>query len=152
MNTTEAEESLSHYEKVGNRFPGNDIIQFHVGKGVAPDSIYDDAYFAQKYAERDEDFGTHTRDEPMGWLLRSLVLRLLWLWSLLLALPHVGLAQSLAIRLLYRLVRPMVRPLVRSMVLWLIAGWYGGWYDPWYYGWGGWLWPLVLGRSDDSGM
>lgn len=27
-----------------------------MGKGVAPDSIYDDAYFAQKYADRDEDF------------------------------------------------------------------------------------------------
>ena len=42
---------FSHYENVGKDSLGNDIIQFHVGKGVAPDSIYDDAYFAQKYAE-----------------------------------------------------------------------------------------------------
>ena len=47
---------FSHYENVGKDSLGNDIIQFHVGKGVAPDSIYDDAYFAQKYADRDEDF------------------------------------------------------------------------------------------------
>ena len=47
---------FSHYENVGKDSLGNDIIQFHVGKGVAPDSIYDDAYFAQKYVDRDEDF------------------------------------------------------------------------------------------------
>ncbi len=99
---------LSHYEKVGTDSLGNDIIQFHVGKGVAPDSIYDDAYFAQKYINEEEDFGNTRRYESLGWLLRSLVLWLLWLWSILLALPHVGLAQSLAIRLLYGLVRPMV--------------------------------------------
>ena len=38
---------FSHYENVGKDSLGNDIIMFHVGKGVAPDSIYDDAYFAQ---------------------------------------------------------------------------------------------------------
>ena len=47
---------FSHYEHVGTDSLGNDIIQFHVGKGVRPDSIYDDAYFAQKYADQDEDF------------------------------------------------------------------------------------------------
>ena len=47
---------FSHYEHVGTDSLGNDIIQFHVGKGVRPDSIYDDAYFAQKYASQDEDF------------------------------------------------------------------------------------------------
>ena len=53
---------FSHYENVGKDSLGNDIIQFHVGKGVAPDSIYDDAYFAQKYADRDEDFDLTLRD------------------------------------------------------------------------------------------
>ena len=52
---------LSHYENVGKDSLGNDIIQFHVGKGVAPDSIYDDAYFAQKYADPEEDF-SRTRE------------------------------------------------------------------------------------------
>ena len=52
---------LSHYEKVGTDSLGNDIIQFHVGKGVAPDSIYDDAYFAQKYINEEEDFGNTRR-------------------------------------------------------------------------------------------
>lgn len=47
---------FSHFEHVGTDSLGNDIIQFHVGKGVAPDSIYDDAYFAQKYINQDEDF------------------------------------------------------------------------------------------------
>ena len=56
-------------------------------------------------------------DEPMGRILWSRVLRLLWLWSLLLAQPHVGLAQSLALRLLCRLVWSLVRPLVRSMAV-----------------------------------
>ena len=52
---------MSHYENVGKDSLGNDIIQFHVGKGVAPDSIYDDAYFAQKYADPEEDF-SRTRE------------------------------------------------------------------------------------------
>lgn len=40
---------LSHYQNIGADSLGNDIISFRVGKGVAPDSIYDDEAFAEKY-------------------------------------------------------------------------------------------------------
>ena len=136
---------LSHYEKVGTDSLGNDIIQFHVGKGVAPDSIYDDAYFAQKYANQDEDFA-RTRDMsrwdgyydpwfydyygygPYYWRSR------MWGW-------HNPWRYGYYAGWYDPWFDPWYDPWYYGY-----AGWYGGWYDPWYYGWGGpWYWggPMI---------
>lgn len=116
---------LSHYEKLSTDSLGNDIIQFRVGKGVGPDSIYDDAYFAQKYADQEEDF-SRTRElcrwdgyydpwfydyygyGPYYWRSR------MWGWH-------------------------------NPWRYGYYAGWYDPWYDPWYYGWGGWYDPWYYG-------
>ena len=53
---------LSHYQNIGADSLGNDIISFRVGKGVAPDSIYDDEAFAEKYMRGMGDDFDCTRD------------------------------------------------------------------------------------------
>lgn len=133
---------FSHYEKVGTDSLGNDIIQFHVGKGVAPDSIYDDAYFAQKYADQDEDFA-RTRDMsrwdgyydpwfydyygygPYYWRSR------MWGW-------HNPWRYGYYAGWYDPWFDPWYDPWYYGY-----AGWYGGWYDPWY--WGGYYNPWYWG-------
>ena len=133
---------FSHYEKVGTDSLGNDIIQFHVGKGLAPDSIYDDAYFAQKYADQDEDFA-RTRDMsrwdgyydpwfydyygygPYYWRSRMWCWRNPWRYGY-----YAGWYDPWF--------DPWYDPWYYGY-----AGWYGGWYDPWY--WGGYYNPWYWG-------
>ena len=135
---------FSHYENVGKDSLGNDIIQFHVGKGVAPDSIYDDAYFAQKYADRDEDF-VRTREMsrwdgfydpwfydyygygPYYWRSR------MWGW-------HNPWRYGYYAGWYDPWFDPWYDPWYYGY-----CGWYGGWYDPWYYGWGGYYNPWYWG-------
>lgn len=135
---------LSHYEKVGTDSLGNDIIQFHVGKGVAPDSIYDDAYFAQKYINEEEDFGNTRRMSrwdgyydpwfygyygygPYYWRSR------MWGW-------HNPWRYGYYTGWYDPWFDPWYDPWYYGY-----AGWYGGWYAPWYYGWGGWYGPWYWG-------
>ena len=135
---------FSHYENVGKDSLGNDIIQFHVGKGVAPDSIYDDAYFAQKYADRDEDF-VCTREMsrwdgfydpwfydyygygPYYWRSR------VWGW-------HNPWRYGYYAGWYDPWFDPWYDPWYYGY-----CGWYGGWYAPWYYGWGGYYNPWYWG-------
>lgn len=135
---------FSHYENVGKDSLGNDIIQFHVSKGVAPDSIYDDAYFAQKYADRDEDF-VRTREMsrwdgfydpwfydyygygPYYWRSR------MWGW-------HNPWRYGYYAGWYDPWFDPWYDPWYYGY-----CGWYGGWYDPWYYGWGGYYNPWYWG-------
>ena len=135
---------LSHYENVGKDSLGNDIIQFHVGKGVAPDSIYDDAYFAQKYADPEEDF-SRTREMsrwdgyydpwfydyygygPYYWRSRMWGWRNPWRYGY-----YAGWYDPWF--------DPWYDPWYYGY-----AGWYGGWYSPWYYGWGGYYNPWYWG-------
>ena len=135
---------FSHYENVGKDSLGNDIIQFHVGKGVAPDSIYDDAYFAQKYADRDEDF-VRTREMsrwdgfydpwfydyygygPYYWRSR------MWGW-------HNPWRYGYYAGWYDPWFDPWYDPWYYGY-----CGWYGGWYAPWYYGWGGYYNPWYWG-------
>ena len=135
---------LSHYENVGKDSLGNDIIQFHVGKGVAPDSIYDDAYFAQKYADPEEDF-SRTREMsrwdgyynpwfydyygygPYYWRSR------MWGW-------HNPWRYGYYAGWYDPWFDPWYDPWYYGY-----AGWYGGWYSPWYYGWGGYYNPWYWG-------
>ncbi len=135
---------FSHYEKVGTDSLGNDIIQFHVGKGLAPDSIYDDSYFAQKYADQDEDFA-RTRQMsrwdgyydpwfydyygygPYYWRSR------MWGW-------HNPWRYGYYAGWYDPWFDPWYDPWYYGY-----AGWYGGWYDPWYYGWGGYYSPWYWG-------
>ncbi len=135
---------LSHYEKLSTDSLGNDIIQFHVGKGVGPDSIYDDAYFAQKYADQEEDF-LRTRDlcrwdgyydpwfydyygyGPYYWRSR------MWGW-------HNPWRYGYYAGWYDPWFDPWYDPWYYGY-----AGWYGGWYDPWYYGWGGYYRPMYWG-------
>ena len=112
---------LSHYENVGKDSLGNDIIQFHVGKGVAPDSIYDDAYFAQKYADPEEDF-SRTREMSRwdGYYDP-------WFYDYYGYGPYYWRSRMWGWRNPWR------------------YGYYAGWYDPWYYGWGRPYWgPTVV--------
>ena len=124
---------FSHYEHVGTDSLGNDIIQFHVGKGVRPDSIYDDAYFAQKYADQDEDFDYTRRMSrwdgyydpwfygyygygPYYWRSR------MWGWH-----------------------NPWRYGYYAGWYDPWFDPWFDPWYDPWYYGWGGWYGPWYWG-------
>lgn len=135
---------FSHFEHVGTDSLGNDIIQFHVGKGVAPDSIYDDAYFAQKYINQDEDFDCTRRMSrwdgyydpwfygyygygPYYWRSR------MWGW-------HNPWRYGYYAGWYDPWFDPWYDPWYYGY-----AGWYGGWYDPWYYGWGGWYGPWYWG-------
>ena len=113
---------LSHYENVGTDSLGNDIIQFHVGKGVAPDSIYDDAYFAQKYADPEEDF-SRTREMSRwdGYYDP-------WFYDYYGYGPYYWRSRMWGWRNPWR--------------YGYYAGWYDPWFDPWYDPW--WLvWWLV---------
>ncbi len=136
---------FSHYENVGTDSLGNDIIQFRVGKGVAPDSIYDDSYFAQKYADQEEDF-CRTRDisrwdgyyDPWFydyygyglyyWRSRMWGWRNPWRYGY-----YAGWYDPWF--------DPWYDPWYYGY-----AGWYSGWYDPWY-GWGGYYCPWYWGGS-----
>lgn len=146
---------LSHCEKLGTDSLGNDIIQFQVGKGVGPDSIYDDAYFAQKYADQDEDFA-RTRQlsrwdgyydpwfydyygyGPYYWRTR------MWGW-------HNPWRYGYYAGWYDPWFDPWYDPWYYGW-----GGWFAGWYDPWYYGWGGYYRPWhwggpAIGRVDYGG-
>ena len=118
---------FSHYEKVGTDSLGNDIIQFHVGKGLAPDSIYDDAYFAQKYADQDEDFA-RTRDMSRwdGYYDP-------WFYDYYGYGPYYWRSRMWGWRNPWR--------------YGYYAGWYDPWFDPWYdpWYWGGYYNPWYWG-------
>lgn len=135
---------FSHFEHVGTDSLGNDIIQFHVGKGMVPDSIYDDAYFAQKYINQDEDFDYTRRMSrwdgyydpwfygyygygPYYWRSR------MWGW-------HNPWRYGYYAGWYDPWFDPWYDPWYYGY-----ARWYGGWYDPWYYGWGGWYGPWYWG-------
>lgn len=131
---------LSHYEKVGTDSLGNDIIQFHVGKGVAPDSIYDDAYFAQKYINEEEDFGNTRRMSRWDGYYDP------WFYGYYGYGPYYWRSRMWGWHNPWRYgyytgwYDPWFDPWYYGY-----AGWYGGWYDPWYYGWGGWYGPWYWG-------
>lgn len=122
---------LSKYQNIGVDSLGNDVITFQVGKGVQPDSIYDDAAFVQKYIDKysSDDF-EYTRGfsrwdgyyDP-------------WFYN------YYG-----------------VGPYYWRSGYWgwynpwrygYYAGWYDPWYDPfydsWYYGYAGWYDPWYYG-------
>lgn len=117
----------SSFEKIGTDSLGNDIIEFHVGSGVYPDSIAVDSAFvfndynaiAQDYSVyddmSDDDSYTYTRrmsrwdDFYDPWFFGYYGYRPYWY-------PYHGWSSY------YGWYSPWY------------TGWYG-WYDPWYYGW-----------------
>ena len=108
---------------------GNDIISFRVDGGVKPDSIYDDAAFAQKYLNQDEDF-ERTRDMSRwdGYYNP-------WFYDYYGVGPYYWRSGYWGWRNPWR--------------YGYYAGWYDPWldpwYDPWYYGYAGWYDPWLYG-------
>lgn len=111
---------MSKFTKVGTDSLGNDIITFRVGRGVSPDSIYDDADFVQKYLEDNEDY-EYTRD-----LSRWDGYYNPWFYDYYGYGPYYWSAGYWGWRNPWR--------------YGYYAGWYDPWYDPWYYGYAGWYW------------
>lgn len=114
---------MSHYQNIGTDSLGNDIISFQVGRGLTPDSIYDDEAFAQKYTKNmGEDF-EYTRDmsrwdgfyDP-------------WFYDYYGYGPYYW--------------RSAYWGWYNPWRYGYYAGWYDPWldpwYDPWYYGYAGW--------------
>lgn len=130
---------LSHYQNVGIDSLGNDIITFQIGKGVGPDTIYDDGYFAQKYAEQDDDY-EYTRNMSRwdGYYNP-------WFYDYYGYGPYYWRSGYWGWRNPWRYgyyagwYDPWYDP-------WFYGYGYYGWYDPWYYGWGGWYGPGYWGR------
>ena len=112
---------LSHYQGMSTDSLGNDIISFRLDKGVTPDSIYDDAAFAQKYINQDEDF-EYTRD-----LSRWDGYYNPWFYDYYGVGPYYWRSAYWGWRNPWR------------------HGYFAGWYDPWYYGWGGYYSPWYWG-------
>ena len=102
---------------------GNDIISFRVGKGVAPDSIYDDEAFAEKYMRGMGDDFDCTRD-----LSRWDGFYDPWFYSYYGCGPYYWRSSY------WRWHNPWRYG--------YYAGWYDPWFDPWfdpwYYGYAGW--------------
>lgn len=122
---------------------GNDIISFRVGKGVAPDSIYDDEAFAEKYMRGMGDDFDCTRDLSR-WdgftILGSIVIT---------AADHTTGAVLTGAGTIHGVMAIMQDGTIpglipgSTLVLWLCRlVW-------WSLVWMGWLLSLVLGRSDD---
>lgn len=120
---------LSHYQGVTTDSLGNDIISFRLDKGIAPDSIYDDAAFAQKYISQDEDF-EYTRG-----LSRWDGYYNPWFYDYYGVGPYYWRSAYWGWRNPWR--------------YGYYAGWYDPWfdpfYDPWYYGYAGWYDPWYYG-------
>lgn len=114
---------LSHYQNIGVDSLGNDIISFRVGKGVAPDSIYDDEAFAEKYMRGMGDDFDCTRD-----LSRWDGFYDPWFYSYYGCGPYYWRSSY------WRWHNPWRYG--------YYAGWYDPWFDPWfdpwYYGYAGW--------------
>lgn len=114
---------LSHYQNIGVDSLGNDIISFRVGKGVAPDSIYDDEAFAEKYMRGMGDDFDCTRD-----LSRWDGFYDPWFYSCYGCGPYYWRSSY------WRWHNPWRYG--------YYAGWYDPWFDPWfdpwYYGYAGW--------------
>lgn len=114
---------LSHYQNIGADSLGNDIISFRVGKGVAPDSIYDDEAFAEKYMRGMGDDFDCTRD-----LSRWDGFYDPWFYSYYGCGPYYWRSSY------WRWHNPWRYG--------YYAGWYDPWFDPWfdpwYYGYAGW--------------
>ena len=133
---------VSRIQKIGTDSLGNDIITFRVGKGVKPDSIYDDVAFVQKYLEQDDDY-TYTRDMSRWddyydpWFYHNYGAgpyywsRVYWGW-------HNPWRYGYYAGWYDPWFDPWFDPWYYGY-----AGWYGGWYNPWYYGygWGGYYHP-----------
>ncbi len=136
---------FSQYQNISTDSLGNDIITFRLDKGVKPDSIYDDAAFAQKYIKQDDDDFEYTRGlsrwdgyydpwfydyygiGPYYWSSRY------WRW-------HNPWRYGYYSGWYDPWYDPFYDPWYYGY-----AGWYGGWYDPWYGGWGGYYRPWHWG-------
>ena len=113
---------ISRFQKIGTDSLGNDIITFRVGRGVKPDSIYDDVAFVEKYLDNSEDF-EYTRDFTRwdGYYNP-------WFYDYYGYGPYYWRSGYWGWRNPWR--------------YGYYAGWYDPWfdpwYDPWYYGYAGW--------------
>ena len=113
---------ISRFQKIGTDSLGNDIITFRVGRGVKPDSIYDDVAFVEKYLDNNEDF-EYTRDFTRwdGYYNP-------WFYDYYGYGPYYWRSGYWGWRNPWR--------------YGYYAGWYDPWfdpwYDPWYYGYAGW--------------
>ena len=135
---------LSHYQGISTDSLGNDIISFQLDNGVRPDSIYDDAAFAQKYINQDEDF-EYTRDLSRWdgyynpWFYDYYGVGP-WYWRS----GYWGWRNPWRYGYYAGWYDPWFDPFYDPWY-YGYAGWYGGWYDPWYYGWGGYYSPWYWG-------
>ena len=135
---------LSQYQNIDTDSLGNDIISFRIDRGVKPDSIYDDAAFAQKYINQDEDF-EYTRGMSRwdGYYNP-------WFYDYYGVGPYYWRSGYWGWRNPWRYgyyagwYDPWFDPFFDPWY-YGYAGWYGGWYDPWYYGWGGYYSPWYWG-------
>lgn len=129
---------ISQFQKVGTDSLGNDIITFRIGKGVAPDSIYDDAAFVQKYIDQnaDEDFAYTRGFSRWDGYYNP------WFYDYYGVGPYYWRSAYWGWRNPWRYgyyagwYDPWFDPFYDPWY-YGYAGWYGGWYDPWFYGWGG---------------
>ena len=134
---------LSHYQGITTDSLGNDIISFRLDKGVKPDSIYDDAAFAKKYINQDEDF-EYTRD-----LSRWDGYYNPWFYDYYGVGPYYWRSGYWGWRNPWRYgyyagwYDPWFDPFYDPWY-YGYAGYYG-WYAPWYYGWGGYYSPWYWG-------
>ncbi len=147
---------LSQYQSLDGDSLGNDIISFRLDNGVKPDSIYDDAAFAQKYINQDEDF-EYTRGMSRwdGYYDP-------WFYDYYGVGPYYWRSGYWGWRNPWRYgyyngwYDPWFDPFFDPWY-YGYAGWYGGWYSPWYYGWGGyygpWHWggPMIGHISNGGG-
>ncbi len=132
---------VSRLQKIGTDSLGNDIISFRVGKGVKPDSIYDDAAFVEKYLSKDDDY-EYTRDMSRwdGYYDP-------WLYDFYGVGPYYWRSAYWGWRNPWRYgyyagwYDPWFDPWYYGY-----GGYYAGWYDPWYYGWGGYYRPWGWAR------
>ena len=136
---------ISQFQKIGTDSLGNDIITFRVGKGVKPDSIYDDAAFVQKYLDQEDNDFEYTRDFSRwdGYYNP-------WFYDYYGVGPYYWRSGYWGWRNPWRYgyyagwYDPWMDPWFDPWY-YGYAGWYGGWYDPWYYGWGGYYYPGYWG-------
>ena len=116
----------SSYQTIGTDSLGNDIIEFHEGTGIYPDTVFVDSMWMAKngYNDFDNDF-TYSRrmsrwDDYYGWYDP-------WFYG------HWGW-------------RPLGYYSWYDPWYYGPYGWYSSWYDPWYYGYYGWGYPYGWGR------
>lgn len=132
---------MSQYQNIGTDSLGNDIITFRVGKGLYPDSVYNDDAFAQKYLEGDDEDYAYTRGFSRwdGYYNP-------WFYDYYGYGPYYWRAGYWGWHNPWRYgyyagwYDPWFDP-------WYDPWYYGyaGWYDPWYYGWGGYYRPWYWG-------